>query len=279
MSISWIKLKIDMFDDEKIKLIEKNETEKDTIFYIWIRLLMLAGKINDNGYIYLTQNKSYTSKMLETIFNRKSVTICNALRVLQELEMIKMCNDGKIKVINFLKHQNAEAMEKIRKQTRKRVQKYRKKQKDIEYGQNLFSDDMIKNVTESNVTVTPRIDKNRIDKNRIDKNNIDDIKSSKKQKEITNFEPFEKYYFELFQKIMPDIKPDYVYARDRKLLKPLIEQYGNDMMIKILDIWFKSDFGKQTGFSIPQMKYSINSLLIKLSQYEKRGKNGFGFKK
>ncbi|HBP9582646.1 TPA: phage replisome organizer N-terminal domain-containing protein, partial [Enterococcus faecium] len=49
--ISWIKLKTTMFDDEKIRLIQA-VPESDAIIVIWIRLLVLAGKTNDDGLIY-----------------------------------------------------------------------------------------------------------------------------------------------------------------------------------------------------------------------------------
>ena len=39
--ITWIKLRIDMFDDEKIKLIQALP-DGDTILVIWIRILALA---------------------------------------------------------------------------------------------------------------------------------------------------------------------------------------------------------------------------------------------
>ncbi|WP_180368420.1 phage replisome organizer N-terminal domain-containing protein, partial [Oenococcus oeni] len=48
--IHWIKLKTTMFDDEKIRLIQ-SVPESDSILIIWIRLLVLAGKTNDDGLI------------------------------------------------------------------------------------------------------------------------------------------------------------------------------------------------------------------------------------
>ena len=50
--ITWVKLTINMFDDEKIRLIEAMP-EADAIIIIWVRLLTLAGKTNDDGRIYI----------------------------------------------------------------------------------------------------------------------------------------------------------------------------------------------------------------------------------
>ena len=43
--IKWIKITTDMFDDEKIKVIEAMP-DRDAILIIWIKLLTLAGKVN-----------------------------------------------------------------------------------------------------------------------------------------------------------------------------------------------------------------------------------------
>ncbi|HFD6939700.1 phage replisome organizer N-terminal domain-containing protein, partial [Enterococcus faecalis] len=67
--ISWIKLKTTMFDDEKIKLIQ-SMPEADAILVIWIRLLVLAGKTNDEGLIYIQRNMPYTEEMLATLFSK-----------------------------------------------------------------------------------------------------------------------------------------------------------------------------------------------------------------
>ncbi|MBC8932248.1 phage replisome organizer N-terminal domain-containing protein, partial [Escherichia coli] len=60
--IQWIKLSVNMFDDEKIKLLEKMP-EGNQMLIVWIRLLALAGKTNDKGRIYLNENVPYTEDM------------------------------------------------------------------------------------------------------------------------------------------------------------------------------------------------------------------------
>lgn len=127
--LKWIKLSIDMFDDEKIKLIESSP-EADTILIIWLKLLAQAGKTNVSGYIFLSENIPYTDEMLSTIFNRPLNTLRMALQVLERFGLIKMNADNEyIKIVNWEKHQNVNAMDKIREQTRKRVEKHRDKLK------------------------------------------------------------------------------------------------------------------------------------------------------
>lgn len=131
--IHWIKLKTTMFDDEKIRLIE-SMPEADAIINIWIRLLILAGKTNDSGLIYIQRNMPYSAEMLSTLFNRKINVIKLALTTLAKFDMINVNDDGLIEIANWEKHQNIEGMEKVRKLTAERNRKYRErlKSKQIE---------------------------------------------------------------------------------------------------------------------------------------------------
>lgn len=125
--IKWIKLTTTMFDDEKLKLID-SMPERDTIFYIWIRLLTQAGKTNACGYIFLTENVPYTDEMLSTIFNRPINSVRLALQTLRSFGMIDILDNHLIKITNWEKHQNVEGMEKVREQNRLRKQKQREKE-------------------------------------------------------------------------------------------------------------------------------------------------------
>ncbi|WP_311983961.1 phage replisome organizer N-terminal domain-containing protein [Vagococcus carniphilus] len=126
--ISWIKLKTTMFDDEKIRLIQ-SLPEADAILVIWIRLLVLAGKTNDDGLIYIQRNMPYTEEMLATLFDKPVSVVRLALVTLQQFEMVDLGEDGLIAISNWEKHQNIEGMEKIREQNRLRKAKQREKQK------------------------------------------------------------------------------------------------------------------------------------------------------
>ncbi|PRS12231.1 replication protein [Bacillus paralicheniformis] len=128
--VKWIKLSTQMFEDEKIKLIEQMP-EADTILIIWVKLLAQAGKTNASGYIYLSKNIPYTDEMLATIFNRPLPIVRMALQTFQQFGMIEVDENRFISITNWEKHQNIDAMDKIREDTRKRVAKYRAKQKAL----------------------------------------------------------------------------------------------------------------------------------------------------
>lgn len=139
--IKWIKITTDIFDDEKICLIDALP-DPDAILVIWFKILTLAGKHNSNGLLMMTDKVHYTDEMLATIFRRPLNTVRMAIGVFEQFGIIEII-DGIISLPNWEKHQNVDGMEKIKEQTRNRVAKYRKKQKNLALG----------NVT-GNVTVT-----------------------------------------------------------------------------------------------------------------------------
>lgn len=157
--IKWIKITTDIFDDEKICLIDALP-DHDAILVIWFKILALAGKHNRNGLLMMSDKVHYTDEMLATIFRRPLNTVRMALGIFEQFGMVEIL-DGVITLPNWEKHQNIDGMEKIKEQTRNRVARHREKQKNLALG----------NVT-CNVTVTQgnaleeEGDKN---KNRIDK--------------------------------------------------------------------------------------------------------------
>lgn len=129
-NVKWIKITVDMFDDEKIKIIQ-SMPDGDTLLIVWIKLITLAGKTNDGGYVYISENMPYTDEMLSIIMNKPLNTIRLALDTFIKLGMIE--NDIKgIYLLNFEKHQSLDKMEKLKEQNRLRVAKYREKQKQLE---------------------------------------------------------------------------------------------------------------------------------------------------
>lgn len=128
--ISWIKLKTTMFDDEKIRLIQ-SMPEADAILVIWIRLLVLAGKTNDDGLIYIQRNMPYTDEMLATLFGKPLTVIRLALQTLEQFEMVDLNENGMLAITNWEKHQNIEGMDKVRKLNAERNKKYRERKKQL----------------------------------------------------------------------------------------------------------------------------------------------------
>ena len=127
--ISWIKLRIDMFDDEKIKIIQ-SMPEGDALLVIWIRLIALAGKCNANGLVLVEDEFPYSDEMLSVIFAKPLSTVRLALKTFEKFHMIETTQKG-IYITNFDKHQNVEGMDRIREQNRIRKQRERDRKKAL----------------------------------------------------------------------------------------------------------------------------------------------------
>lgn len=194
--IKWIKIVTDIFDNRKIKQIE-SLPEGDTIIVIWFKLLCLAGVINDNGNVYITNEIPYTDETLATQFNRPLKTIQLAMHTFQSFGMIEIIDDI-LHISNWENYQNIEGMEKVREQNRLRKQRQRENEKLL--------------LGESHVTSrdSHATDKNRID---IDKNNI---KENIKRKVFTppTLEEIKSYISEKGLKV--DAKQFYDYFEEGK---------------------------------------------------------------
>lgn len=126
--VKWIKLSTQMFEDEKIRLIE-HMPEADTILIIWVKLLAQAGKTNASGFIYLNENIPFSDEMIATIFNRPIATVRLALRTFEQFGMIEILDNNFISISNWEKHQNLDGLDRIREQNRLRKQRERERKK------------------------------------------------------------------------------------------------------------------------------------------------------
>lgn len=134
MEVKWIKICTDIFDDEKILLIE-SLPEADSIIVIWFKLLCLAGKQNNSGVFIMSNGMPYTDKMLATIFRRKETTVKLALKTFEEFGMVEITNNA-VTIPNWGKHQNFDKIEERNAYMRTYMQEYRQKQKAITEGKN-----------------------------------------------------------------------------------------------------------------------------------------------
>lgn len=222
--VKWIKIVTDVFDDEKVLLIE-TLPDADSIIVIWFKLLCLAGKQNNGGVFLMGGRIPYTDEMFATIFRRPLNTVRLALRTFQEYGMVDII-DNTVTIPHWEKHQRLDAYEQSKEKTRQRVAAHRERQKA------LIESNVTSNVTEG-VTVTDcnAIDKNRKEENRTDKNRGD-------KKETTH---------DLFLRLEPDyIIPDnlklklcdwFAYKTERKEaykeqgMKSLLRQIENNQLM------------------------------------------------
>ena len=173
--VRWIKIVTDVFDDEKILMIE-TMPEADTIIVIWFKLLCLAGKQNNSGVFQLGQ-MPYTDEMFATIFRRPINTVRLALDIFEKFGMIEIISNT-VTIPNWGKHQSIDQIEAKTEYMRKYMRSYREKQKQISEGKS--------NRKTNSKTNVSSVDKNREEKIREEKEK--EIKKKNPNDMIIGFE-------------------------------------------------------------------------------------------
>lgn len=273
--ISWIKITINMFDDEKIRIIQAMP-ESDAIIIVWIRLLTLAGKTNDDGRIYIDQDIPYTEEILATLFTKPLNTIRLALETLRKFKMISM-DDGVIAIRNWEKHQNIEAMALLKLQNAERQKRFRDRKK-IEQ---LNLEELEKR--DSNVTPTLSITSHHAtdieeDIEEDKENNIKDIMSPKSARRIyDDSSPYFQLSQYLFSKILQNNpesrKPNYqLWADD---IRKMVELDGRtEQQVQGMIDWSQSDdFWKTNILSAKKLREKYDQMKVTANaNYKKKPK-------
>ena len=125
--VDFFYVKTDVFDDEKIRLIE-SMPDSDTLLILWFKVIAQAARCNAEGWIYLKPGKPYSDEHLATLWRRPINTVRLALKLFQDMEMVHRNGEG-IFVTNFMAIQNANVLDRIRESTRVRVQRLRERRK------------------------------------------------------------------------------------------------------------------------------------------------------
>lgn len=144
--VKWIKIVTDIFDDEKVLMIE-TLPECDTIIVIWFKLLCLAGKQNNSG-VFQMGHMPYTDEMFATIFRRNLNTVRLALRTFEQFGMIEIIHDT-VTIPNWGKHQSIDQIEAKNAYMKKYMREYREKQKLLSAGKSNCKTNSKSNVSEA----------------------------------------------------------------------------------------------------------------------------------
>ena len=125
--VKWIKITTDIFDDEKMYAIE-TMPDGQLMELIWFKLLCLAGKCNNHGFLMINNKIAYTDEMLSMVFRVEVGSVTRALTLFQQLDMIEVV-DNAYMIANWDKHQNEKGLEDLRAKQRERTRRCREKQK------------------------------------------------------------------------------------------------------------------------------------------------------
>lgn len=172
MQVKWIKICTDVFDDEKIVLIE-SMPEADGIIAMWFKILCLAGKQNNGGVLMLNDRIAYTDEMLSVIFRRPLNTVRLAMQTFESFGMIEVVR-GAYTIPNWDKHQSLDAYEKKKQKDRERIAQKRAEKKALIESKSDMSHDILRQVAESRIVEEER-DKDK------DKDKEEDNKDKKKK--------------------------------------------------------------------------------------------------
>ena len=130
--VKWIKLATDLFEDEKILLLD-TEPDADALIVLWVKLLCLAGRQNRRGVFEMSNGVACTTEMLAMFFRRPVELVERALDLFQRYGMVEV-TDGIISLPNWEKHQNLDALEKRREYQRNLMRSRRNAQKAASCG-------------------------------------------------------------------------------------------------------------------------------------------------
>lgn len=243
-NVQWIKIVVDIFNDDKILLIE-SMPEADSLIVIWFKILCMAGKTNNGGVMMLNDKIAYTDEMLATIFRRPVNTVRLALKTFENLDMIVIINDT-ITIPNWSKHQSLDKMRSRSEYMKVYMQKYRKEQALLALGENPVNKTVNKKVN-SKLKVNTLEEELELDK-KIYREVIDYLNmkvgknfthTSKATQRLIDARTNEKYTLEDFKTVI-DIKSDSwkddpktcSYLRPNTLFGTKFEAYLNEKPIE-----------------------------------------------
>lgn len=129
--LQWLKTRTGLFSDPRI-LFLMNQENGDSYIVLWFFLKDMAGTINDNGYVYVSERKAMTTQLIAKCLHRRRPFIEKGLALLEKLELIERDGSGIIRIAIWNELQDFQRDERKREQTRERVQRYRERQRQAQ---------------------------------------------------------------------------------------------------------------------------------------------------
>ncbi len=271
--VKWIKIATDIFDDEKILLIE-GLPDAYAIITVWFKLLCLAGKKNNGGVFLMNDKIPYTDKMLATIFRMNESTVKLALNAFEQFKMIEIV-EGIITIPNWNKHQTLDAYERKKERDRLYQEERRAKQRALIEKSSDKSSERTSDVAVSDIDKEEDKDKERdIRGNRVDYQQIADMynatcvsfprltRLSEKRKRAIKAR-LRKYSIDDIKKVFELAEEsDFLKGENNRNWSATFDWMMNDAnMAKILDGNYKNKDAKQ---SKPPVSRNLNN-------FERRG--------
>ncbi|KTB48131.1 phage replisome organizer, putative, N-terminal region [Dehalogenimonas alkenigignens] len=134
---NWIMLHTCLLQDDKVAIIE-SKPNGTAMAYLWVKLLLLAGKVNNGGLIYLAEGVPYDDETLSAVTHFQPQLVREAMKLFHDLKMIEV-HEGVICLNNWDKYQSKRLLTLHEKEARgKRQQRAEKKLLVTKIRQNLL---------------------------------------------------------------------------------------------------------------------------------------------
>lgn len=138
-------------NDTKIKIIRKMP-DGDKIIVLWIGILCLGMKSGNPGILEIGDGIPFNAEILAGELDVPLNTVKLGLETFKKLKMIELLKNETIFVKNFKKHQNLDKIEHQNKLAKKRMIKYRNKQKRLLItDKNVTSNKCVRNATDKDL--------------------------------------------------------------------------------------------------------------------------------
>jgi predicted phage replisome organizer len=129
--LQWLKTKVGLFSDPRI-LYLLNQPNGDSYIVLWFFLKDLAGTVNDDGWVYVSDKEAMTTQLIAKCLHRRRPFIERGLEALEQVNLIERDENGVIRITIWDELQDFQREERCREQTKERVRRYRERQRQAE---------------------------------------------------------------------------------------------------------------------------------------------------
>lgn len=129
--LRWLKTQVGLFSDPRI-LYLMNQPNGDSYIVLWFFLKDMAGTVNDDGRVYVSEKEAMTTQLIAKCLHRRRPFIERGLEALELVNLIERDENGVIRITVWDDLQDFQREERCREQTKERVRRYRERQRQAE---------------------------------------------------------------------------------------------------------------------------------------------------
>ena len=127
--LRWFQTKVGLFQDPRMMYL-LSQPHGDSYFVIWFYLKDLAGMLNDDGYIYVSEGQVMPTELLARQLRRRKAFVERVLDVFEQIDLISRDVTGLIRIVPWDEIQSFSRDEKKRSDARDRMRRYRQRQRE-----------------------------------------------------------------------------------------------------------------------------------------------------